>query len=90
MCYEDLILTVGDITNLRFIFHQPLKRWLLGEKEGKTKIQKFEDLKNEKSFLDEIKSILHSLLCKSMDWFLYDAGLRHERVKLRQFFPIHP
>ena len=22
------------------------------------------------------------LLCKSMDWFLYDIGLRHERVKL--------
>ena len=22
------------------------------------------------------------LLCKSMDWFLYDNGLRHERVKL--------
>ena len=21
------------------------------------------------------------LLCKSMDWFLYDNGLRHERVK---------
>ena len=21
------------------------------------------------------------LLCKSMDWFLYDIGLRHERVK---------
>ena len=21
------------------------------------------------------------LLCKSMDWFLYDKGLRHERVK---------
>ena len=23
-----------------------------------------------------------NLLCKSMDWFLYDIGLRHERVKL--------
>ena len=21
------------------------------------------------------------LLCKSVDWFLYDNGLRHERVK---------
>ena len=30
------------------------------EKEGKTKIQKFENLKNEKSFLDEIKYIFHS------------------------------
>ena len=29
------------------------------KKEGKTKIQKFEHLKNEKSFLDEIKNIFH-------------------------------
>ena len=31
-----------------------------GEKEGRTEIQKFEYLDNEKSFLDEIKSIFHS------------------------------
>ena len=31
-----------------------------GEKEGKTEIQKFEYLENEKSFLDEIKRIFHS------------------------------
>ena len=31
-----------------------------GEKEGRTEIQKFEYLKNEKSFLDKIKNILHS------------------------------
>ena len=30
------------------------------KKEGKTKIQKFEYLKNKKSFLDEIKNIFHS------------------------------
>ena len=30
------------------------------EKEGKTEIQKFEYLKNEKRFLDEIKNIFHS------------------------------
>ena len=30
------------------------------KKEGKTKIQKFEYVKNEKSFLDEIKNIFHS------------------------------
>ena len=31
------------------------------EKEmGKTKIQKFEYLENEKSYLDEIKNIFHS------------------------------
>ena len=29
----------------------------LGEKEWETKIQKFEYLENEKSFLDEIKNI---------------------------------
>ena len=31
-----------------------------GEKEGKTEIQKFEYLENEKSFVDEIKNIFHS------------------------------
>ena len=31
-----------------------------GEKEGRMEIQKFECLKNEKSFFDEIKSIFHS------------------------------
>ena len=30
------------------------------KKEGKTEIQKFKYLKNEKSFLDEIKNIFHS------------------------------
>ena len=25
------------------------------------------------------------LLCKSVDWFLYDRGLRHERVKIGKF-----
>ena len=30
------------------------------EKEGRTEIQKYEYLENEKSFLDEIKSIFHS------------------------------
>ena len=31
-----------------------------GEKEGKTEIQKFEYLKNEKNFLDETKIIFRS------------------------------
>ena len=30
------------------------------KKEGKTEIQKFEYLENEKSFLDEVKNIFHS------------------------------
>ena len=45
---------------LRFIFDQALKQRLTGKKEGKEKIQKFEYLENEKSFLDEIKNIFHS------------------------------
>ena len=32
----------------------PLNQWLIGRKEGKTEIQSFEYLENEKSFLDEI------------------------------------
>ena len=41
---------------LRFFLDQPLKQWLSGKKEGKTKIQKFEYLENEKSFSDETKN----------------------------------
>ena len=40
---------------LRFIFDQPLKQWLAGEKEAKTEIQIFEFLENKNTFLDEIK-----------------------------------
>ena len=29
-----------------------------------------------------VKNKIVGLLCYSMDWFLYDNGLRHERVKL--------
>ena len=42
------------------LLFRPLKQWLTGKKEGKMKIQKFEYLDNEKSFLDEIKNISHS------------------------------
>ena len=46
------------MTSLRFFLKQPLKQWLTGKKkEKKKKIKKFEYLENEKSFLDEIKSI---------------------------------
>ena len=41
---------------LRFFLNQPPKRLLTGKKAGKTNIQKFEHLENEKSFLDEIKT----------------------------------
>ena len=52
-----LIRQLMTSQTLRFIFHQPLKQWLTGRKEGKTEIQKFQYLENKKSFLDEIKSI---------------------------------
>ena len=39
-----------------------------GEKEGKTEIQKLEYLKNEKSFLDEIKNIFIKKTFLSFDW----------------------
>ena len=43
------------------IFDHPIKQWPTGGKRGgRTEIQKIEYLKNEKSFLDERKSIFHS------------------------------
>ena len=51
---------VDDVINFKIILDQPLKQWLTGRKEGKVEIQKLEYLENEKSFLDEIKSIFHS------------------------------
>ena len=38
------------------------------EKKGKTNIQKFEYLENEKSTLDEIKNIFHSLQ-RAISWW---------------------
>ena len=43
--------------NFKFIYDHPKA---MVEKEGRTEIQKLEYLENEKSFLDEIKSIFHS------------------------------
>ena len=45
---------------LGFLLNQPPMQWLTGKKTGKKKIQKFEYLRNENSFLDEIKNISHS------------------------------
>ena len=42
-------------STLRFFLDQPLKQWLRGKKEEKTKIEKFEYLQTEKSFLEEMK-----------------------------------
>ena len=51
---------VDDVTNFEIYLPSTSKAMADGEKEGKVEIQKFEYVKNEKSFLDEIKSILHS------------------------------
>ena len=54
---------------LRFIFDHPvLKQWPTGRKEGRTEIQKFEYLENEKSFVDEIKIIFHSFWRPTIYW----------------------
>ena len=41
---------------LRFIFAQPLKQWLTGEKRGVDRNTKFEYLKNQETFSDEMKT----------------------------------
>ena len=42
-----------------FNFH--LSFWIWKEREGREKLQKLEYVKNEKTFLDEIKNIFHGL-----------------------------
>ena len=49
---QNLLLSSCEVINLKIFLDQPLKQSLTGAKEGKTKIQKLEYLKNEKSFLD--------------------------------------
>ena len=39
------------------------------EKKGKTEIQKFEYLENEKSFLEELKSIFQKRFWRAMIWW---------------------
>ena len=59
MCYKVLISTVDNVINF---LDQPLRQWLTERKrgeDGNTKIQKFGYLKNENSFLEEIKNIFH-------------------------------
>ena len=56
-----LIKTTDDVINFKIFLGSSSKA--MGDrkkKEGKTKIQKFEYLENEKSFLDEIKNSFHS------------------------------
>ena len=42
------------------LFHFHLSFWIWKVRKGREKLQKFEYLENEKSFLDEIKNIFHS------------------------------
>ena len=51
-----------------FFLNHPLKPWLTGKKERKIKLQKFEYLENEKSFLDEIKNIFPSFWRAIIRW----------------------
>ena len=54
---------------LRFLLNHPLKQSLtVKKKAGKTKIQKFEYLKNKKSFLDEIRKFFHSFW-RAITWW---------------------
>ena len=47
---------------LRFTFNHLLKQWVARVKERKKEMQKFEYLEIEKSFLDEVKGIVHNFL----------------------------
>ena len=56
LLFRQLVMSL----TLRFTLDHPLSNGQQVEKEGRTEIQKNEYLKNEKSSLDEIKSIFHS------------------------------
>ena len=47
------------------------------------RVRRPKNLKNVSlnSLMTEVPVIKKPLLCKSMDWFLYDTNLHHERVK---------
>ena len=49
-------------STLRFIFDHPLSNYWGRGDEGKSEIQKFKYLENEKKFLDKVKSIFHNYL----------------------------
>ena len=57
---EILLKQLMTSWTLRFVFDHPLSNGRQVEKEGRTEIQKNEYLDNEKSSLDEIKSIFFS------------------------------
>ena len=56
--------TVDDVINFKiYLWSTSKSNGWQGEKEGKMEIQKYEILKSEKSFLDEIKNFLYFLKC---------------------------
>ena len=40
------------------------------------------------SYRNQSRNQSIDLPCKSMDWFLHDTGLRHERVKVKNSFKV--
>ena len=50
------------------LFHFHLTFWIWRVWKGRVKTQKFKYLKNEKSFLDEIKNIFHSFVRAIIRW----------------------
>ena len=60
---------------LRFIFDQSFKQLLTGEERGEKGNTKSEYLKNEKSFLAEIKNIFHYFLRM---WWKKKKNNRHK------------
>ena len=68
---------------LRFIFNHPVKQWLTGRKKGKMGIQKCEYLENEKSFLDEIKSIFQSFW-RTIIWWKKKKKIAHTSFQTKQ------
>ena len=67
MSYQVLIYAVYDVINFKIYLQTTVKAMADREKKRGRKIQKYEYLENEKSFLDEIKSIFHSFL-KAIIW----------------------
>ena len=62
MYYQALIQTIADVINFKVYLRSSSKSVAGRKKEGKTEIEKFEYLKNEKIFLDKRKSIFHNYL----------------------------
>ena len=73
MSYQVLIYAVYDVINFKIYLQATLKAMADSKKKRGRKIQKYEYLENEKSFLDEIKSVFHSFL-KAIIWWKINSG----------------